>query len=139
MAPPARRDPLRDWATFGLPAFAAALAPWQDKLTQAELIPMVYQPRIGLIASVLGPLICFCLWLTCDRLRRRALVRLCLASLAAFLVAIFACLWLDAAFEITWFPSLAVQSAVILAWQFLYLLIFAAFASAIVSGLLLRR
>ena len=139
MARPPARDPLRDWATFGLPAFAAALAPWQDKLTQAELIPTWYQPTLGIIASVLGPLICFCLWLTCDRLKRRTLVRLCLASLFAFVAANFACLWLYAAVDITWFPDPATQPALRLAWQFLYLLIFAAFASAIVTGLLLRK
>ena len=139
MARAPARNPLRDWATFGLPAFAAALAPWQDKLTQAELIPMWYQPRLGIIASVLGPLICFCLWLTCGRLKRRALIRLCLGSLFVFVAAIFACLWLYAVVDISWVPAPAAQPALALAWQFLYLLTFAAFASAIVTGLLLRK
>jgi hypothetical protein len=139
MAKARRSDPLRGWATFGLPAFAAALAPWQDKITRAELIPIWYQPRLGLIASVLGPLVCFCLWLTCDRLKRRALIRLCLGSLAAFVAALLACLWLDAVVDISWFPDLGTQPLLSLAWQLLYLLAFAAFASAIVTGLLLRK
>jgi hypothetical protein len=88
---------------------------------------------------VLGPLVCFCLWLTCDRLKRRALVRLCLGSLAAFVAALLACLWLDAVVDITWFPELGLQPLLSFAWQLLYLLAFAAFASAIVTGLLLRK
>ena len=137
--PNTRRNPVGAWKTFGLPAFATILAPWQDKLTRAELIPLWYQPQVSYIASVLGPLVCFCLYMTCDRLKRRTLARLCLASLATFVVAVAACLWLDSAVDVTWFPHAGWQPLVSLAWRLLYLSIFAAFAAAIVTGLLLRR
>ena len=130
--------PFADWASFGLPAFAAALAPWQDKLTSAELIPSYYQPQIGIVASVAGVLVCFCLWLVCRRLKRRTLVRLCLASLAGFLMAIAACLWLDSALDVTWFPDGGALAAVRLGWQLLYVALFAAFSAAIATALRLR-
>lgn len=135
---PAPSAPFADWATFGLPAFAAALAPWQDKLTSAELIPPYYQPQIGVIASVASVLICFCLWLACRRLKRRTLVRLCLASLAGFVASIAACLWLDGTVDIYWFPESASLAALQLGWQLLYLAVFAFFSASVATALLLR-
>ena len=132
------RAPFADWAAFGLPAFASALAPWQDKLTSAELIPAYYQPQIGIVASVVGVLICFCLWLACRRLKRRTLVRLCLGALACFVVAIAACLWLDTAVDVYWFPDDGALAALQLGWQLLYVLVFAAFSATVATALLLK-
>jgi hypothetical protein len=138
MAKKPRPAPFADWATFGLPAFASALAPWQDKLTSAELIPSFYQPQISILASVVGVLVCFCLWLVCRRLKRRTLVRLCLASLAAFVAAIVGCLWLNAVVDVTWFPEGGALTAMRLGWQLLYIAVFAAFSSAVAAALLLK-
>jgi hypothetical protein len=132
-----RRDPLAGWKTFGLPAFASALAPWQDKLTQAALIPDYYQPQANTLASLIGPLVCFCLWLTCDRLSRRALVRLCLGALALLALGLAGCLALLATLDVTWFPGEATLAILHVAWPLLYLGLFAALAAAIVAGLLL--
>ena len=135
---PAPAAPFADWASLGLPAFAAALAPWQDKLTSAELIPSYYQPQVGIVASVVGVLVCFCLWLVCRRFKRRTLVRLCLASLAGFIAAIAFCLWLDAAVDVYWFPEGGALAALRLGWQLLYVAVFAAFSTAVATALLLK-
>jgi hypothetical protein len=132
-----RRDPFAGWKTFGLPAFASALAPWQEKLTQAALIPEWYQPQANSLASLIGPLVCFCLWLTCDRLSRRALVRLCLGALVLLVAGLGGCLALLATLDITWFPEQAGLAVIQVGWPLLYLGLFAALAAAIVTGLLL--
>ena len=131
------RDPLAGWKTFGLPAFASALAPWQEKLTQAALIPEWYQPQANGLASLVGPLVCFCLWLTCDRLSRRALIRLCFAALALFAAGLASCLALLATLDVIWFPGEVALAVLQVAWPLLYLALFAALAAAIVTGLLL--
>jgi hypothetical protein len=130
--------PFAGWATFGLPAFASALAPWQDKLTSAELIPSFYQPQISVIASLVGVLTCFCLWLACNKLKRRALVRLCLSSLLAFVAAIAGCLWLNAIVDIHWFPEGGALAALQLGWQLLYVAVFALFSVTVAIALLLK-
>jgi hypothetical protein len=135
---PVASGPFADWATLGLPAFAAALAPWQDKLTSAALIPAYYQPRISIIASLVGVLVCFCLWLTCRKLKGRSLVRLCLSSLFAFVAAITGCLALNAMVDITWFPEDSALVALQLGWQLLYVTVFATFSAAVAAGLLLK-
>jgi hypothetical protein len=132
-----RRDPLAGWKTFGLPAFASALAPWQEKLTQAALIPEYYQPQANGLASLVGPLVCFCLWLTCDRLSRRALIRLCFAALALLAAGLASCLALLTTLDVIWFPDRAALAAIQVGWPLLYLGLFAALAAAIVTGLLL--
>ncbi|MEA3054529.1 MAG: hypothetical protein QOG72_3432 [Sphingomonadales bacterium] len=134
-----RGDPLAGWKTFGLPAFASALAPWQVKLTQAALIPDWYQPQANGLASLVGPLVCFCLWLTCDRLSRRVLVRLCLGALALLGAGLAGCLALLATLDIVWFPEEAGLAVIQVAWPLLYLSLFAALAAAIVTGLLLAE
>ena len=134
-----RRDPLAGWKTFGLPAFASALAPWQDKLTQAALIPDWYQPQANTLASLVGPLVCFSLWLTCDRLSRRILVRLCLGALVLLTAGLGGCLALLATLDIVWFPDQAALAAIQVGWPLLYLGLFAALAAAIVAGLLLAE
>lgn len=132
-----RRDPLAGWKTFGLPAFASALAPWQNKLTEAALIPEWYQPQANGLASLIGPLVCFCLWLTCDRLTRRALVRICLGALALLGAGLAGCLALLATLDIVWFPGETALALIQVGWPLLYLALFAALAAAIVAGLLL--
>ncbi|HEX8366528.1 MAG TPA: hypothetical protein VF603_14700 [Allosphingosinicella sp.] len=130
--------PFSDWAAIGLPAFAAALAPWQDKLTSAELIPEYYQPSISIAASVVGVLVCFCFWLAFARMKRRTLVRLCLASVALFVLSLAACLWFVAALDVYWFPEEGWVPVVRLAWQLLYVALFASFSSAVATALRLR-
>ena len=130
--------PFSDWAAFGLPAFAAALGPWQDKLTSAELIPAYYQPQISIVASVVGVLTCFCLWLACRRLRRRALVWLCLLSLAGFVAMVVGCLWLNAVVDVEWFPEGSSLVALRLGWQLLYVALFASMSAAIATALRLK-
>lgn len=134
-----RRDPFEGWKTFGLPAFASALAPWQDKLTQAALIPEWYQPQATGLATLIGPLVCFCLWMTCDRLSRRALVRLCLGALALLASGLAGCLALLATLDVVWFPGEAGVAFIQIAWPLLYVGLFAALAAAIVTGLLLAE
>lgn len=138
MARKPARAPFADWAAFGLPAFAAALAPWQDRLTSAELVPAYYQPQIGIVASLVGVLVCLCLWLACRRLKRRALVGLCLFSLLAFVAAVAGCLWLDAVVDIHWFPEGGALAALQFGWQLLYVAVFAAFSATVATALLLK-
>lgn len=138
MAKKPASGPFADWATFGLPAFAAALAPWQDKLTSAELIPDYYQPRISILASVVGVLACFCLWLTARRQKRRRLIGLCLSSLTLFMLGIIGCLWLNAIVDVAWFPEGGALAALGLGWQLLYIAIFASFSSSVATALLLK-
>jgi hypothetical protein len=138
MARSKERAPFADWAAVGLPAFAAALAPWQDKLTSAELIEDFYQPSISIAASVVSVLVCFCFWLAFARTRRRTLVRLCLASVALFLLALAGCLWFVAAFGVYWVPEEGWMLVARLAWQLLYVALFASFSSAVATALLLR-
>lgn len=132
------RDPLASWTKFGLPAFATALMPWQDKITEADLISDWYKPQITSIASLIGPLVCFCLWLSCDRISRRSLIKLCFSFLAILLSGLFGCLALIIVVDVYWFPS-EIQGAIIkVTWPVLYLVLFAALAGTIVSGLLLQ-
>ncbi len=138
MAKKPASGPFADWATFGLPAFASALAPWQDKLTSAELIPDYYQPRISILASVVGVLVCFCLWLTCRGLKRRQRIGLCLSSLIVFMLAIVGCLWLNAVVDVDWFPEGGALVALRLGWQLLYIAVFASFSSSVATALLLK-
>ncbi len=132
-----RRDPFAGWKNFGLPAFASALAPWQDKLTQAALIPEWYQPQANGLATLIGPLVCFCLWMTCDRLSRRILVRLCLGAVALLVAGLAACLALLATLDVIWFPGQSGVALIHVGWPLLYISLFAALAAAIVTGLLL--
>jgi hypothetical protein len=137
---PKRNDtnPFAGWTEFGLPAFASALAPWQDKLTGAELIPGWYQPRIEIIASLVGVLVCYVLWLACRALKRRVLIRLCIASLMVFVSAIAACLWLNAVIDVTWFPEGDALASLRLSWQLLYVVVFAGFSATVALALRLR-
>jgi hypothetical protein len=132
-------NPLAGWQVFGLPAFATALAPWYNKLVDAALIPEWYEPPLKIVATILGPFICFLLWLTCSRLGHRRLVRLAYGSLILFLVALAACLGLMFTVDVVWFPGETMQLALRLIWPAAYLTVFAAFSAGIVSGLLLAN
>ena len=132
------RPPFAGWQAFGLPAFAAALTPWQDKLTSAELIPAYYQREISIVAGVIGVLACFAIWRLGRRLKRRTLARFCLTSLAAFIAAVAACLWLDATVDVTFFPEGGTVVLLQWGWQLLYIAVFTAFSATIATALLLK-
>ena len=134
----AESSPFQDWAAFGLTAFGAALAPWQDKLTSAELIPEYYQPRISIIASVAGVLVCYCIFYVLKRTSRRKLIRSCVASLVLFVLAVVGCFTLDATVGLLWFPEGFAFVAVRVGWQFLFVLLFVLFSTAVASAMRLR-
>ena len=138
-APGDRRNPLAAWQTLGLPVFASALAPWYKRLFEASLIPEWYEDSLTRVAMVIGPLVCFLLWMTCARLGRRRLVRLAYLALALFLLALGACLALSFTVDILWFPDETAQTILRLAWPAAYLAVFTGFSATIVCGLLLAR
>ena len=134
-----RNDPFANWKLFGLPAFASALAPWYNKLLDASLIPEWYESSLKIVATVMGPFVCFLLWLTCSRFTRRGIVRLGFASLALFILALAVCLGLTFTVDTIWFPEETAQLVLRLAWPAAYLTVFGTFSAGIVAGLLIAR
>ena len=132
-------SPFQDWAAFGLTAFGAALAPWQDKLTSAELIPEWYQPRTSIIASVAGVLVCYCIFSVLTRTSRRRLVRTCVVSLVLFVLAVVGCFTLNASVDQVWFPDGIALVFLRVGWQLLFVLIFILFSLAVASAMRLRK
>ncbi|MBC9030765.1 hypothetical protein IAG41_00015 [Sphingomonas sp. JC676] len=132
-----KSGPFAKWQIFGLPAFASALAPWYGKLIDASLIPEWYTPSLNIVASVLGPLVCFILWLTCANSSRHRVIGTAFLSLATFVLSIAACLVLTFTVDIFWYPDERSEMILRLLWPLAYLMIFVAFSSTVVSGLLL--
>lgn len=129
--------PFRGWRNFGLPAFAAALAPWQDKLTQAALVPAYYQPNVSITASLVAPLLCFVIWIAARRASHRFQIGLALSSLSIFVLGVFLCLFLTFAVDVVWYPGPLTQVVLRFGWVALYIVTFASFGVAMVGGLLL--
>jgi hypothetical protein len=132
-------SPFQDWAAFGLTAFGAALAPWQDKLTSAELIPEWYQPRTSIIASVAGVLVCYCIFYVLTRTSRRRLIRLCVISLVLFILTVVGCFTLNASVDQVWFPEGFALVLLRVGWQLLFVLVFIFFSLAVASAMRLRK
>ena len=128
-----------NWSAWGLPAFASALAPWQDKISRASLIPEWYQPNISIVASVVAPLVCFSAFYILNRTGAVRLRLLARTSLGAFLAAIFLCLALYFSIDNIWFPAQATQVILLIVWSILYLSIFLLFGIAMVSAMLLAK
>jgi hypothetical protein len=83
---------LAGWQAFGPTAFASALAPWFSKLIEAALIPEWYATSLNVVSSVIGPLICFLIWFTCEKLSRRRQISVAYISLFVFVFSfIFVC------------------------------------------------
>jgi hypothetical protein len=133
------RNPLAGWKTYGLPAFATALAPWLDKLTQAELIPDAYATSLRPLTNLVGPLVCFVLWIVGERLSRKRQIFLCVSSMATFFACIAACMTLSNILDEYWFPGELMNAIIPVAWRMIYLLMFATLASSIVTGLLIAE
>ncbi len=129
-------SPFRNWRAVGLPAFAAALAPWQDKITQASLISEWFKPNVTIIASVVSPLCCFVIWSVGRSWGSSGARRLALAGLLVFLVTTAGCLTLMNTLDTVWFPGPDTMILVRVAWAVTYLTSCAAFGIAMVGGLL---
>ncbi len=131
---PANDPPFRSWHKYGLPAFAAALAPWQDKFTKAQLIAEAFQAHVSTISCVVSPFLCFLTWAICRRLGHRSHMLVAVLGALAFIAGIGLNLWLYEAVDSTYFPE--DQSAFHFEWQALYVATFAAFGIAMVGGML---
>ena len=134
-----RPNPFRGWRNFGLPAFAAALAPWQDKLTQAALAPAYYQPNVSIVASLVATLACFVIWIAARRASHRFQTGLALLGLSAFVLGVFLCLFLTFTVDVVWYPAPMTQVILRFGWAALYIVTFASFGVAMVGGLLLVK
>jgi hypothetical protein len=123
------------WEIWGLPAFAAALAPWHDKIIKATLIPEWYQPSLNITASAISPLICFATYYVLDGSGTAKLRFVMKLSLISLISSILVCLALMYAIDVWWFPEPGVQIALRVFWSALYLNIFATFGVALVCGI----
>jgi hypothetical protein len=130
-------NPFRGWRHFGLPAFAAALAPWQDRLTKAALAPAYYQPNVSITASLVATLLCFVIWIAARRASPRFQTVLALSSLSTFVLGVFLCLLLTFTVDVVWFPTPMTQVILRFGWVALYIVTFASFGVAMVGGMLL--
>jgi hypothetical protein len=128
-----------NWNAWGLPAFASALAPWQDKISNASLISDWYQPNISITASVVAPLVCFSAFYVLKKTGSVRLGRLTKASLGAFLTAILFCLILYYTLDNIWYPGPEIQVIIRIVWSVLYLGIFIFFGIAMVGAMLLAK
>ena len=128
--------PFRHWRTVGLPAFAAALAPWQDKITQASLITDWFKPNVTIIASVVSPLCCFVIWAVGRSWGPRGARRLALGALLVFLLTVAGCLTLMNTLDTVWFPGPETMILIRVAWAVTYVTSCASFGVAMVGGLL---
>lgn len=119
-------DP-KKWA---LPAAASLLAPWQDKLTQIDLISGYYQPDMSIAASVVGPLTAVAT-ATFHRRRAEAVVRRRMAlACVMFVLLLLTCFFLSNAVDVTWYPDETATLVLRFVWPALFLSVFAAFAFA---------
>lgn len=113
-----------DWAVWGLPAFAAIFAPWQDKLTAMSLISDYFQPELNFGASVLGPLFCMSTYAITAKKSQKAVRKALAISLLVFLIVFFACIILKYTIDVTFFPAPEFQVFVRIFWLTAYLMIF---------------
>jgi len=139
MAAATVRDFIRDWRHVGLPAFAAILLPWQNKLTEMSLVSDWFQPALNIGASIIGPLSCYVGYAVLARQSRKDRRRVMLASFCMFIACVILCFVIKMTIGILFFPDPTIQVAIWIAEICIYLLVFLTFAVCMVStGLLLQ-
>lgn len=124
------------WSKWGLPAFAAALSPWQDKITHTSLISDWFQPEINTVASIVGPLVCLVAFGALHKASRRRQQRLSIICMLAFFACLIICLFLRYTLGVIWFPPPYAQMVIWGAWATIYLALFALFGLTIVAATL---
>jgi hypothetical protein len=129
-------DFLSRWKAWGLPTFAAILAPWYEKISQMSLISDWFQPALNIGASVLGPLVCLVAFGSLHSLSRTRIQRVAISALSIFLILILGCFALHHIVGVIWFPNPSIQVAVWLLWAAMYLSLFGSLALAMVAALL---
>jgi hypothetical protein len=129
-------DFFKRWHKWGLPAFAVAIGPWQDKLTKISLISNWFQPGVNVAASVVGPLFCLVTFASLHSASRARQQRLCVFFLIGFVASLTLCFALHFTMGVTIFPSPTMQMYVWVLWVTGYLGIFALLGMTAVSATL---
>jgi hypothetical protein len=134
--PGATNDFLKRWHKWGLPAFAAAISPWQDKLTKVSLISDYFQPGVNVAASIVSPLFCLVTFAALHTAKRPRQQRLCVRFLAGFVLTLAFCFALHFTMGVTLFPPPTVHMFLWILWVIMYLSIFAFLGMTAVSATL---
>jgi hypothetical protein len=137
--PASQSSPLKGWVKNGLPAFASAMAPWQDKLTQAHLISDWFQPQLDIVSAVLAPVASFTFWYLVRGLAFSTKWRLTLYSSIAFFVGIVSCVLLINLVDRVWFPPVYVIGPLRVTWLLLYILGCCSLGTTLAGGMLLAE
>lgn len=128
-----------NWNYWGLPAFAEIFAPWQNKLTQLNLISEYFQPQLNVGASVLGPLACMIGFALLHNKAKKRIQRTALSSFFVCALLIVACITATQTIGVIVHPGPSVQVVVWIAWILAYLTVFCAFGLSMVAGALSMR
>jgi hypothetical protein len=124
------------WKSCGLPAFAAIIAPWQNKLTEIALISEWFQPGLNTLASLLGPLACLLAFSFLKPRSRAKRVSFSLRAAIVFLISLFICFSFNFSIGTLWIPTPREQFAIWIVWIAAYLTLFVTLALCIVGATL---
>lgn len=127
---------LKAWKVWGLPAFAAVLLPWQEKITEVSLVSEYFQPGLNVAASVIGPLVALVTFASFCARSRAAKLTASKVGMIVFIGAMLVCLALIHTLGLVAAPAPLIQISIWVIWSAIYLSIFAAFAVAAVAGTL---
>ena len=134
-------SPLAGWSKNGLPAFVSAVAPWQDKLTQAKLISGLFQPQLDTVTALLAPLCSFVFWYVIHRKSQKVAARYTLISLFSLIVCVMSCIILQITVDKLWSPpSWSIPWSIILiriGWVLLYVAAFCSLGVTLACGMIM--
>ena len=129
-------DFFKRWHKWGLPAFATAISPWQDKLTKVSLISAYFQPGVNVAASIVSPLFCLVTFAALHNVKRARQQRLCVRFLAGFVLTLAFCFALHFTMGVIYFPPPTAHMFLWVLWVIVYLGIFAFLGMTAVSATL---
>lgn len=124
----------RKWKTWGLPAFAGILLPWQAAITRIELISNYFQPELNILASVVGPLVALVIFSALNGEGKPKKIKVGVISFVLFVGALFLCLLLTHTVGFIEYRSKWVQIAIWIFWFAAYITVFSAFAATAVAS-----
>lgn len=107
------REFMKSWPYWGLPAFAALFAPWQEKLTSLAIISSFFQPMANVATSVFGSLACMIAFAYFGNLERRQGWKILGVSIGLLVTSFSICLILSYTVGILWFPG---KTATVAIW-----------------------
>jgi hypothetical protein len=129
---------LMGWKVWGLPAFAAIFAPWQEKISSMALISDWFQPTLNIGASIIGPLTCMVTYMALNGSTKGVKRAVAVSCLGAFVILLLACLMTKYTLQSTAIGSTFEIHVAWIVWATVYLLLFMSLAISMVAAFHLR-